>query len=225
MMSSKPKAVTARLIGLFIVVGILVCLPFLIFGQDFALPWLESHQDKTVMLMLLAIGLLAADSVAPIPSTLVIMFLAAKAGVVVGIVGSTIGLTLGVLTSIWFGRVAVGRVAPKFIPEDELKRLRGGVQNRLSLTLACWRAVPVMAEASVITAAAAGVPTGKIFVATLLPNLVVAVIYSAAADDSVLTATLVFFATLAASIALWWLVARTRQLQKPPALDEPANRL
>ena len=209
-MSSQSKAATAKLIGLFIGVSAIVCLPFLIFGQEFALPWLESHQEQTIVLMLLAIALLAVDSVAPIPSTLVIMFLAAKAGIVAGIIGSTIGLTLGVLTSIWFGRVAVGRVAPKFIPDAELKRLREGVQNRLSLTLACWRAVPVMAEASVITAAAAGVPAGKIFAATLLPNLIVAVIYSAAADDSLRTATVVFFATLAASIALWWLLAKTR---------------
>jgi len=207
-MNSKPKAAVAKLVGLFVMVGAWVCLPLLVFGQGFALPWLESHQEKAAVLMLLAIGLLAVDSVAPIPSTLVIMFLAAKAGVLASVVGSTIGLTLGVLTSVWFGRAAVGRVAPKFISDDELKRLGVGVQNRLSLTLACWRAVPVMAEASVITAAAAGVPTRKIFTATLLPNVIAAIIYSVAAKDSVHIACAAFSATLAASALLWWLLAK-----------------
>lgn len=214
-MRAKPKGGTARVVGLFVAVGTMVCLPFLVFGQDLALPWFESHQDKTVVLILLAMALLAADSVAPIPSTLVIMLLAAKAGLIAGIVGSTIGLTLGVLTSIWFGRVAVGRLASKFISNEELKRLRDGVENRPSLTLACWRAVPVMAETSVITAAAAGVPARKILTATLVPNLIVATIYSLAANDSFLVAVLVFAGALAASTLLWALVNRFRQGDRP----------
>ena len=207
-MNPAHNATRVKIACLFIAVIALVSLPFVIFGQEFAIPWLKSYEQQTGALFLIAIALLAADSVAPVPSTLVIMFLAAKAGIVVGILGSTLGLTLGVFTAAWFGRMAVGRIAPKFIPDAELARLRDNLQNRLTLTLACWRAVPVMAETSVILAAAAGVPMRRIFAATLLPNFLVAVVYSVAADDSFATAGVTFVATLVASAALWWFMAR-----------------
>ena len=78
------------------------------------------------------------------PATLVIMYLAAKGGVVAGIVGGTFGLSAGVLAAAWFGRTAVGRIAPKFFPEAELTKLREALQRRLALTLACLRSVPVL---------------------------------------------------------------------------------
>jgi uncharacterized membrane protein YdjX (TVP38/TMEM64 family) len=193
--------------GIFVTFIIaLVCVPFVVFGEAFALPLLESQQHRTAGLTAIAVVLLAADSVAPVPSTLVIMYLAAKGGVLAGIVGGTLGLTAGVLVAAWFGRTAVGRIAPKFFPEAELVKLRGALQKRLFLTLACLRSVPVLAETSVIMAAATGVPVKSIFLAALLPNFVVAVIYSVAADDSATTAIVTFLGTIAASWVLWrWL--------------------
>jgi uncharacterized membrane protein YdjX (TVP38/TMEM64 family) len=207
-MNLARQGTRLKIFCVFIAVVALICLPFAIFGQEFAIPWLRSHEQQTGVLIVIAVALLAVDSVAPVPSTLVIMFLAAKAGIVVGILGSTVGLTLGVCTAAWFGRAAVGTLAPRFIPETELVRLRENLQMRLPLTLACWRAVPVMAETSVILAAAAGVPLRRIFEATLLPNFLVAVIYSVAASDSFATACVTFVATLAVSAALWCFVAR-----------------
>ena len=187
----------------------LVCVPFVIWGEEFVLPFLQSQEKQTAALVLISIVLLAADSVAPVPASLVIMFLAAKAGPVAGVIGGTVGMSLGVLAAAWIGRAAVGRVAPKFFPEAELARLRGNLQKRLALTLACWRSVPVLAETSVILAAAAGVPVGRIFRATLLPNFVIAVIYSVAADESFATACIAFGATIAASWLLWWWVGKS----------------
>ncbi len=203
----KLPSVQALKTGLFVAFIIaLVCMPFVVFGEAFALPLLEAQQHRTGGLIVIAIILLAADSVAPVPATLVIMFLAAKGGVLAGIVGGTLGLSAGVLAAAWFGRTAVGRIAPKFFPEAELAKLRGALQRRLALTLACLRSVPVLAETSVILAAATGVPVRRIFVATLLPNFVVAVVYSLAADESATTAIVTFLGTIAASFVLWrWL--------------------
>jgi uncharacterized membrane protein YdjX (TVP38/TMEM64 family) len=203
----KPPSIQTVKTSLFVgFIMALVCVPFVIFGEAFALPLLESQQHRTAGLTGIAIMMLAADSVAPVPATLVIMYLAAKGGVVAGIVGGTLGLSAGVLAAAWFGRTAVGRIAPKFFPEAELTKLREALQSRLALTLACLRSVPVLAETSVILAAATGVPVKKIFLATLGPNLVVAVIYSVAADDSATTAATTFLGTIAASWVLWrWL--------------------
>ncbi|MBI5769038.1 MAG: hypothetical protein HZA93_14685 [Verrucomicrobia bacterium] len=204
----QPASTTVKATCFICVVIAVVCLPFAIFGEDFVLPLLKSREQQAGALTLIAIALLAADSVAPVPSTLVIMFLAAKAGRLAGIVGGTAGLSAGVLASAWIGRAAVGRIAPKFFPDAELARLRDNLQKRLALTLACWRSVPVMAETTVILAAAAGVPVRRIFAVTLVPNFLVAAIYSVAADDSFATACIAFAAALAASWGLWWLVAQ-----------------
>lgn len=202
----KPSTLKAILFVLFVMT--LVCLPFAIFGEDFVLPLLESRREQVWALTLIAIVLLACDSVAPVPVTIVIMYLAAKAGWVAGIVGGTIGLSAGVLAAAWVGRSAVGRLAPKFFPDEELTRLRTSLQQRLVITLACLRSVPVLAETSVIVAAATGVPVRRIFWATVLPNLIVAAIYSVAADDSVITAIVTFLATMVLSYVVWRVFGR-----------------
>lgn len=184
----------------------LVIAPFVIWGEDFVIPLLNAQEHRIEWLVVIAIVLLAADSVAPVPATLVIMFLAAKAGTLAGVIGGTIGLTAGVLAAAWFGRVAVGRIAPRFFPDEELVRLREALHTRLALTLACLRSVPVLAETSVIVAAAMGIPLKRIVLLTLLPNLAVALIYSVSADDSFQTAVIAFLGTMVASGVLWlWL--------------------
>jgi uncharacterized membrane protein YdjX (TVP38/TMEM64 family) len=197
----SPSTLRVALFVFFVVA--LVSVPFVIFGEDFVFPLLKSREHQVGWLTVIAIVLLVSDSVAPVPATLVIMFLAAKAGAVAGIIGGTVGLSLGVLAAAWFGRGAVGRLAPKFFPDAELARLRDSLQQRLVLTLACLRSVPVLAETSIIVAAAAGVPVRRIFLATLPPNLIVAAIYSLAADDSFGTAVVTFLATMVVSYVVW----------------------
>jgi uncharacterized membrane protein YdjX (TVP38/TMEM64 family) len=209
-----PSPTTLRVTLFILFVMTLVCLPFAIWGEEFVWPLLKSREQQTGALVGIAIILLAADSVAPIPSSLVILFLAAKAGWLAGLVGGAVGMSAGVLVAAWLGRFAVGRLAPKFIPDAELARLRDALQKRLWLTLACLRSVPVLAETSVIAAAAMGVPVMRIFTATLLPNFVVAAIYSFAADDSWQTALVTFLATMIASYALWRIAGR-KQTQPP----------
>jgi uncharacterized membrane protein YdjX (TVP38/TMEM64 family) len=202
----KPKRVfTLKFVLLIFAIVALVSAPFVIWGDAYVHPLLESYVDRSTLLVGIAILLLAADSVAPVPATLVIMFLAAKSGQLAGIVGGTVGMSAGVLTAAWLGRTAVGRLAPKFFPDAELARMRSGLQRNLALTLACWRSVPVLAETSVILAAAAGIPIRRIFWVTLLPNLIISVIYSVAADDSATTAALAFFLILALSLGMWLL--------------------
>ncbi|MBI5690080.1 MAG: VTT domain-containing protein [Verrucomicrobia bacterium] len=208
MHAPSRQSVRTALFVAFVVA--LVCLPFAIFGEEFVLPLLQTRAQQAGALTVLSILLLAADSVAPVPATLVIMYLAAKAGWLAGIIGGTLGMSAGVLAAAWLGRFAVGRLAPKFFPDTELARLRESLQSRLTLTLACLRSVPVLAETSIIVAAAMGIPTTRIFWVTVLPNLIVSTIYSVAADDSFVTAALTFFLTLAVSYAVWRWAPRRR---------------
>jgi 3-dehydroquinate synthase len=206
--SPPPRSLQAVRLGLFvIVVATLVCLPFVIWGEDPAQALLASQEGRKGGLVVLGVLLLAADAVAPVPATLVIMLLGSQAGFVGGLIGGTLGLTAGVVMAAWVGRHAVGRVAPRVLSESELARVRNALATRLGLTLACLRSIPVLAETSVILAAAAGIPLRRIVWATVLPNLAVSLIYSAAADDSFATAVIAFLATVAAS-GLLWLIAR-----------------
>lgn len=208
----RPPSRQSVKLALFVLfVMTLVCLPFVIFGEDHVLPLIETRERQAGALTALSIALLATDSVAPVPSTLVIMYLAAKAGWPAGVIGGTLGMCGGVLAAAWLGRFAVGRLVPRFFPDSEAERLRRSLQERLPLTLACLRSVPVLAETSVIVAAAMGIPTARIFRATLLPNLIVSAVYSFAADDSPLTAGVTFLALLAASYAVWRLAPDRRR--------------
>lgn len=192
-----------RLTLFVVMVMALVSLPFVLLGEDYVLPLLESREQQAGWLTGIAIALLAADAVAPVPSVLVILFLALKAGPVAAAIGGAAGLSLGVVFAWWFGREAVGRIAPRFLPDGEVGRLRTGLERRLWLTLACWRSVPVMAETSVMIAGATGLPLRRVFAATLLPNCAIATIYAYAADDSLTTAAVAFFATVAVSLLGW----------------------
>ena len=207
-----PARAKIKVVLFVLFVMTLVCLPFALFGEEFVLPLLTTRAQQAGALTVMAVILLACDSVAPVPATLVIMYLAAKAGWLLGIVGGTLGLSAGVLAAAWLGRFAVGRLAPKFFPDAELARLREALQGRLTLTLACLRSVPVLAETSIIVAAAMGIPPTRIFLVTLLPNAIVATIYAVAADDSFATAAITFLATMIVSYGVW----RLAPPRKPP---------
>lgn len=189
----------------------LVSLPFVVFGESFVFPLLNSHEAQRGWLVLIAIVLLAADSVAPVPSVLVIVFLAAKAGWFAGFIGGTLGLSAGVACAGWFGQVAIGRIAPRFFPDAELEKLRESLLRKLVLTLACLRSVPVLAETSVMVATSLGIPVRRVFLVTLLPNAAIAAIYSVASDDSFAAACTAFFATVLPSVVIWWWFGRVRK--------------
>ena len=184
-------------------VSVAVCLPFLLFGEDAVTPALQSLDHHAAWVAIGCVSLLSLDAVLPVPSAWVLIFLALHTGPLGGIVGGTAGLSIGVLVSSWVGRMAVGRLAPRLIPDHELARLADSISRHATLTLACMRSVPVLAETSVMIAAAAGVPPRRIFLATLLPNLAISTVYTVAASDSLLIATIAFAATIVVSYGSW----------------------
>lgn len=195
--------VTLRLTLYVVLVVALVSLPFVLFGEEFAFPLLETPGARRWALIAISVALLSADAIAPIPSVIVIVGLAVKAGWLAGIIGGTVGLTGQVFFAGLFGRYALGPVAPRFFPQAELSRVRSMLHDRLALTLACLRSVPVLAEVSVVVAASVGVPLRRIMVVTLVPNVAIASIYSMAVDASFLTAVIAFFATVVPSYIIW----------------------
>lgn len=198
-------------IGLLVTgVAVLVILPFVLLGETFAKPFLGDGSLGAGWLVAAAVLLLSSDALLPVPSSWVVMYVAHETNAVVGILAGTVGLSVGVLVAGFIGRKAVGPVASRMLSADELTRLHHGIERRLVLTLACLRCVPVLAEVSVIIAAAGKVPIRRILLVTYLPNLALAIIYSLSARDSFAGGIAAFLATVAISYGAWRLLTRRR---------------
>jgi len=197
------RELVARRAAFLLLVAALVIGPFLYFGEDLVKPWLPAGEAGRAWLVATAVLLLAVDAVLPVPSSWVLIALANQAGVVAGILGGTAGLTAGVLVAAWIGRAAVGPLASRIVPASDLARLRQALPGQVMVALVCLRSVPVLAEMSVLVAAAAHVPLRRILAATVPANAVIAVVYSVAANESLVSAILTFLVTVGLSYAFW----------------------
>lgn len=197
------REVIVRRAAFVLLVAALVIVPFFVFGEELARPWLDRSEAGQGWTVATAILLLTVDAALPVPSSLVLIALANRAGVLAGIVGGTVGLTAGVIVAAWIGRAAVGPMASRLVPAGDLERLRSALPRQVMVGLVCLRSVPILAEMSVLAAAAAKLPLRQILVATVPANIVIAVIYSFAADESWQMALLAFLVTVGISYAVW----------------------
>ena len=159
-----------------------ILVPVALWGEAFetygATVIADATPSPTVALTLVA--LLAGDLVLPVPSSL----LAVGTGAVFGIVGGTALITLGLSIGAWVG-YEVGRSAgqagiARWVDDAQRERLEAFATKRGLGLLVALRAVPVLAEASVVVAGSSGMPRGRVLVSTTLANLVIATIYAAA---------------------------------------------
>lgn len=204
--SDPRRAVKFTLLVLFVLA--LLSLPFIFFGEDYAVRVLGNHESQAWVVAGIGVILLTADSLAPVPSSIVIVAVALKAGWIVGTVAGTLGLCGQVIGAAWFGRVAVGKLASRTFGLGDREQLHAAMRQRLALTLGCVRSVPLLAETSVVIAASLGVPLRAILAATALPNLVIAAVYSLAAQAGLWVAAAAVVASAVVSIVAWRVVAR-----------------
>lgn len=197
----------------FVVIAVLVLilLPFALFGAA-ADAWAERqlHAAATAPLLVaaLVVGFLAADIVAPVPSSIVATFAGATLGLVGGAMATLLGLTLGCVLGYWLGHAPGRQLTQSALGAGELQRLEAGWATFGDAFLVLARAVPVLAEASVLFAGMSAMPKRRFFILTGLANVGLAVIYSGLGAWALSTSSflLAFGATLALP-ALAWMVA------------------
>ena len=179
-----------------------VLLPFATFGgalESWSAALLQS-QGATMAAAAVGGGLLSADIVLPIPSSLVLTTLGAILGSVPGTLVGAAGLSLGCVIGYSLGRAA-GKAGQSWLPGGSGRDEVGSLLDRygLAVVVAC-RAVPVLAEASIIAAGIGRLPPVRCLLAATLANLGMAAVYASlgswAADASM------FGAAFAASIAI-----------------------
>ena len=154
--------------------------PFLLAGehleQQFS-GWLEATTDKTTFFWIVA-AILSTDVLLPVPSSVVSTFAGWQLGVAGGTLASWLGMTAGALIGFALSRTIGRPLAERFVEQGDLDRMQL-LSNRFGpKTLVLCRALPVLAEASVLFVGAMGLPWLKFIVPTALANLGIALAYS-----------------------------------------------
>jgi uncharacterized membrane protein YdjX (TVP38/TMEM64 family) len=173
-------SVASRWISLLISLFLLIVLPFIILEGTIKQAFdnsLKAELDNIWLAELIAF-LLAADVILPVPSSIVSTTAGSALGFGVGTFTCWVGMSLGCLIGYWLGAVAGTPVVRRLVGEKELGKAQHlGVRLGV-VVLIVTRAVPILAEASVITAGLMHIPPRLFFFVTSFSNLGVSVVYS-----------------------------------------------
>lgn len=148
------------------IVGAALCvplLPFILIGELPGERWLSAHDEQAWRFALVGAGLLAADVLLPVPSSIVGSMLGARLGFGAGFAAAFAGLM-------------AGQLAAYALSRGLLRKRRGELPTAPTLAaLFLSRPVPVLAEAVVFAAGAARVRWPQFALGCGAGNLVYAV--------------------------------------------------
>jgi uncharacterized membrane protein YdjX (TVP38/TMEM64 family) len=154
--------------------------PFLLAGEHLEQQlenWLHETGNKSTIFWAV-VAILSTDVLLPIPSSVVSTFAGWQLGVATGALASWLGMTAGAILGFTLAR-AVGRpLAERFVDRNDLQRMRLLSARFGPKTLVLCRALPVLAEASVLFVGAMGLSWPKFFMPTAIANLGIALAYS-----------------------------------------------
>ncbi len=171
-----PVLVRWMLLLSLTIAGILV--PFLIWGdriETATASFLATNPGRWTTAAALA-GLLGADIVLPVPSSLVSTAAGGLLGFFPGLATSFAGMSVGALLGYWLGRGARGAGA---LDDAALAPARAARDRWGDWALVLFRPVPVLAEASVFLAGLTGVPLRRFVPLTFAANLGISAAYAA----------------------------------------------
>ncbi|WP_200234775.1 hypothetical protein [Thiohalocapsa halophila] len=134
-----PRARAALVIAVALLIPVI---PFVVIGELPGEQWLSAAGDDALVFGLIGGGLLAADVLLPVPSSIIGTLLGARLGFVPGLFWAWSGLMLGALVGYGVGRLLLGRLGER-LPQAPTLAL-----------LLLSRPVPVLAEAVTVTAGA-----------------------------------------------------------------------
>lgn len=163
------------------VVLLVPVLPFLAFGpqmEAWVEQWMKSPHS-TLQATLAVVALLSTDIFLPIPSSVVSTLGGWKLGVAAGTAASFVGLSVGAAIGFALAKRWGGPFAARFSRPDELERMQRVAQRYGPTVLVLTRAVPVLAEASVLLMGVHNLSWRRFLPPVLLANLGIALAYSA----------------------------------------------
>lgn len=156
-MNPKTKGLLVIVLALAIPI-----VPFAVVGELPGERWLSATDHNAVLFGLTGTGLLAADVLLPIPSSIVGTLLGARLGLVPGLLAAWLGMMIGNLVGYGIGRLLLARLGER-LP---------AASTALALFLS--RPVPVFAEAVCFTAGAERMPLARFLPICAAGNLIYA---------------------------------------------------
>lgn len=168
-------------------------------------PWL-SHAG--VAAALLGVGLLIADVLLPVPSSLVMVAHGALFGIWVGTLLSLLGSLGAALFGFWIGRRG-GKLLTRMVTREECDRANRLLERWGALAIIVTRPVPLLAETVAIMAGTSTLGWGRTALAALAGSFPPALLYAlVGATASKFQNTALMFALLLAIAGLFWLIGR-----------------
>jgi uncharacterized membrane protein YdjX (TVP38/TMEM64 family) len=186
--------------------------PFALLGELPGEHWLSATDDDALLFAVTGAGLLTADVLLPVPSSVVVTLLGTRLGFTVGWLSACAGLTLGNLLGYAVGHLWPRRFAPD-LPE-----------RPTALALFLSRPVPIVAEAVTIAAGAGRAPLLHVAAASFAGNLVYTGLLCAS-GAALLEAELGALSLVGAfvlPVAGWWLWHRRARHNGPAARADAA---
>jgi uncharacterized membrane protein YdjX (TVP38/TMEM64 family) len=178
--ADNPGRPRMRWAILWTVILALILIPFLLFEREvdgLAREWLAEGRPRLGVGAAVA-GLLAADVLLPVPSSLVSTAAGALLGVFEGAAASFLGMTAGSLLGYALGRG--GRpLGLRLAGESDLARAEALVGRWGGLAIALARPVPVLAEATTIFAGLSRMSFGYFMLFSSLANFPISLAYAA----------------------------------------------
>lgn len=183
---------------------------------DFFNRLLALSQDRQVIAGLIVLGL-TADILLPVPSSVISVWAVVALGITGGFAAIWVGLCLGCVFGYWLGAGSGTWLLKKFVKTRDIIEA-GRMSSRYgTLALVLLRAVPVLAEASVITAGLVKMPFRRFLFVTSLSNAGIALVYAGLGKYMNIHTS--FIAALAASMAVpaaaWGLALCFKRLRRP----------
>lgn len=159
-----------------------ILVPFALAGErmdGWSVAQLRALGDRPLLVALLVVGLLAADVLLPVPSSIVATLAGVTLGFAGGAAATLAGMVAGCVVAYGVGRWAGAPAAERIVGASEVRRLHELARRHGGWSLALARPVPVLAEASTLLAGAAAMPFGRFLAVTTAANLGVAAAYAA----------------------------------------------
>lgn len=168
--------------------------------------WIQDHARSTAVVILN--GLLIADVLLPIPSSLLMVANGAMLGTVGGALATLVSTVLGGMLAFWLGRRGAPWLMAKISDRERLQADRF-FRRWGAMAVLISRPVPILAETIGILAGTTAMGWPRFVLSVFLGNLPPAILYAfAGASAKNASYSVAIFLILVGLAGAWWLVGR-----------------
>ena len=206
----------SRFLLLIVLVLLVPIVPFVFFGdrlESWFVAWTRDDLPASTAGWFVFLSL-ASDILLPVPSSVVCTFAGDRLGVSIGTLVSWSGMTAGAIGGYLLAYLGGDSIARRFADEATLGRMHRLSQRWGPLLIVLTRAVPVLAEATVLWLGLQRTSVRRLWLPLVLSNLGIALAYAVFGRWAGEQGWLVFAMVASATFPLvLWLIVR-RQLER-----------